>query len=161
VSRGRRVERGDLLFILEQAPKMAARNEAEARLQRALASLEDLTKGKRPEEIAVIEQQLAQAQAALELSAIQLRRQRRLFASKVVPRGTLDEVHTAVERDRARVRELQAELETARLAARSDEIRAAEAEVEAARAALAQTDWALAQKTRRAPRSGAGRGHVL
>ncbi len=154
VNRGRQVERGDVLFMLEQAPEIAARNEAEARLQRALASLEDLTKGKRPEEIAVIEQQLAQAQAALELSAIQLQRQRRLFASKVVPRGALDEAHTAVERDRARVRELQAELETARLAARNDEIRAAEAEVEAARAALAQADWALAQKTQRAPEAG-------
>jgi HlyD family secretion protein len=106
VNRGRRVERGDLLFMLERAPEIAARNEAEARLQRALASLEDLTKGKRPEEIAVTEQQLAQAQAALELSAIQLQRQRRLFASKVVPRGALDEAHTAVERDRAQVREL-------------------------------------------------------
>jgi multidrug resistance efflux pump len=31
-----RVERGDLLFMLEQAPGMAARNEAEARLQRVV-----------------------------------------------------------------------------------------------------------------------------
>jgi HlyD family secretion protein len=49
-------------------------------------------------------------------------------------------------RDRARVDELQAQLATAQLAARPDEIRAAQAGASAAKAALEQADWRLKQK---------------
>lgn len=150
VIRGDRVPRGAPLFELEQEPEIAIRDEARARLQGALASLEDLTKGKRSEELDMIGAQLAQAQAMLALSRIQLQRQQALFAKKTVPRASLDEARTVVEREQARVRELEAQLATAHLAARSDAIRAARAAVEAARAALAQAEWHIAQKTRQA-----------
>ncbi|MGH8577810.1 MAG: HlyD family secretion protein [Gammaproteobacteria bacterium] len=151
VVRGGRVERGAPLFKLEQDREIAIRDEALARWQSALASLEDLQKGKRSEELDIIEAQLAQAQATLRLSRIQLQRQQALFAKKTVPKASLDEARTVVERERGRVRELEAELATAHMAARSDAIRAAQAEVDAARAALAQGEWELAQKTRQAP----------
>ena len=54
VIRGDRVERGAPLFRLEQEREIAIREEARARLQGALASLEDLSKGKRSEELDVI-----------------------------------------------------------------------------------------------------------
>ena len=50
--------------------------------------------------------------------------------------------------------ELKAQLATARLAARPDEIRAAQAATAAAREALAQAEWRLEQKSLRAPRDG-------
>jgi len=150
VIRGDRVPRGAPLFRLEQEHEIAIQDEARARLQGALASLEDLTKGKRSEELDVIRAQLAQAQETLALSRIQLQRQEALFAKKTVPRASLDEAQATFKRDQARVSELRAQLATARLSARSDAIRAARAELEAARAALAQTAWRIAQKTRQA-----------
>ena len=109
VIRGDRVRRGAPLFRLEQEREIAIRDEARARLQGALASLEDLSKGKRSEELDVIRAQLAQAQETLALSRIQLQRQQALFAKKTVPRASLDEAQATFKRDQARVRELRAQ----------------------------------------------------
>ena len=151
VRRGQAVKVGDPLFTLEQENEAAARDEAAERLRRAEAQWEDLKKGKRATEIEAIEAQLSQAEAQLRLSEAQIKRQERLVASRFASRETLDEVRAARDRDRARIAELTAELETARLAAREDEVRAAEAEVAAAKAALAQADWRLGQKSVRSP----------
>jgi HlyD family secretion protein len=53
--------------------------------------------------------------------------------------------------EQARVTSLKADLETARLGGRADEIKAAEAEVGAARASLERAQWALRQKRQVAP----------
>ncbi|HXF65820.1 MAG TPA: biotin/lipoyl-binding protein, partial [Burkholderiales bacterium] len=131
VARGERVRAGDPLFTLEQESEAAARREAEERLKNAQAQLDNLRKGRRPTEIDAIEAQLAQARATLELSAAQLKRTEELVARNFVSRERLDEVRAAHARDTARVAELEAQLATARLAARPDEIRAAQAGVEA------------------------------
>ena len=145
--RGARVEAGAPLFVLESENETAARREAEDRMKRAQALLENARKGRRAPEIDAIRAQLAQGQSAAALSTTELRRQDDLVAKGFVSRQRLDEARTAVERDRARVDELKAQLATAQLASRPDEIRAAEAEASAAAAALAQADWRLRQKT--------------
>jgi HlyD family secretion protein len=147
VQRGNRIEAGAPLFALEAENETAARREAENRLKQAQAQLENLRKGRRPTEIDAVRAQLAQAQAAASFSATELRRQEDLVAKGFVSRQRLDEARTAVERDRARVEELKAQLATAQLASRPDEIRAAEAEASAAKAALEQADWRLQQRT--------------
>lgn len=154
VKRGDTVTAGAPLFSLEQQNEAAARREAADRVARAAAQLENLRKGKRPEELAVIRAEAAQAQASLRLSEANLRRQEKLVAAHFISREKLDEARAAYERDRARLTELAAQLETAKLAARQDEIRAAEAELAASKAALAQADWRLAQKSVAAPRTG-------
>lgn len=145
VARGDEVSARQTLFELDRSGEQPARDEAAARLARFEAVLTDLHKGKRQPELDTIEAQLAQAQAMLQLSESQLRRQERLVATNVASRETLDETRAAYERDRGRVAELKAQLETAKLAGREDEIRAAEADVAAARADLAQAEWRLAQ----------------
>jgi HlyD family secretion protein len=59
-----------------------------------------------------------------------------------------------VKRDQAAVAQLQASVVTAKLPARTDEIRAAEADARAAREALAQADWKLGQRTTTSPVTG-------
>lgn len=147
VSRGMQVKAGDPLFTLEQENEAAARREAEERLKSADAQLADLRKAKRPTEIDAVRAQLAQAEAAFRLSQAQLRRAEDLVARNFVSRERLDEARTNHDRDGQRVAELRAQLATARLAARPDEIKAAESSVGAAKAALAQAEWRLAQKT--------------
>jgi len=154
VRRGEEVQAGAPLFALESENESAGRREAEQRLRAAEAQLANLQKGRRPTELAAIEAQLNQTQAALKLSLSQLRRSEQLVSQNFISREKLDEARSAYDRDRAHVEQLKADLATARLSARDDEIRAAQAAVEAAQAALAQAEWRLEQKSVRAPVSG-------
>lgn len=151
VRRGDHVAAGAPAFELEQESERAARDEAAFRVQHAEAQLANLTKGRRPDEIAALEAQLAQARAAQRLSSADLARQTKLVADKFISPARLDEARAAVERDRAKVNELQAQLRVARLGARPDEIEAAQRDVKAAQAQLAQADWKLQQKSLRIP----------
>lgn len=155
VQRGAQVQAGEVLFELERAAEAAARSEAERRLAQARATLEDVKKGKRPSEIESIAAQLRQARAALVLSESEFARQDNLMRT---PGATaeLDFVRARSARDqnRQRVAQLEAELRTARLGSRSDQIAAAEAEVRAREAALAKANWDLSQKRQAAPQAG-------
>lgn len=154
VRRGNHVNAGEPLFTLEQENEVAARREAEERLGNAEAHLADLKKSKRPSEVEAVRAQLEQARAMLKLSEVNMTRQEQLGVSNSVTKETVDDARAKSERDKARVAELEAQVVTVRLAAREDEIRAAEHAAAAARAALAQADWKLAQKTAKAPETG-------
>ena len=154
VERGKQVKAGDPLFRLESEPEQAARDEAQRRLDQARAGLEDLKKGKRPTEIESVEAQLRQAQDAATLSREEFSRQEKLFAAGASTQQNLDRARAARDQDRQRVAQLQAELKTAQLGSRSDQIAAAEANVRALEAALAKADWALSQKRQTAPQAG-------
>ena len=151
VARGQRVSGGAPLFTLEQENEAAARREAEDRVARAEAALANLGKARRAPEIDAVRAQLSQAEAALRLSQAQLARQQDLVRQNFISRERVDEAAAAQARDRARVDELKAQVATARLAARPDEIRAARADLAASRAQLAQAQWRLGQKSVVAP----------
>jgi len=155
VRRGMQVNTGDPLFALEQVSEKAARDETERKLNQARANLEDRRKGKRPSEIASLRAQLQQAQAALQLSLREVARQEGLAS---VPGAAVevevDRARSARDQNRQRVSQLEAELNTALLGSRTDQIVAAEAEVRAKEAALAKAEWDLAQKRQVAPKTG-------
>lgn len=153
VKRGDQVTSGVPLFALEQENERASREEAVARVRQAEAHADNLRKGKRPEEIAAVRAQLAQAEAALKLSVAEQKRTEDLVAAKFLSPAKLDEARSATERDRSRTAELGAQLRVAQLAGRSDEIAGALAEVKAAREQLVQAEWRLAQKSLRASRT--------
>ncbi len=154
VKRGDQVKAGEVLFGLEHATEEAARNEAAARLGQARARLENITKGKRPTEIASIEARLAQAQSSLELSKAEFSRWEKLKSDGVASQSEFDRVRASYERDQRLVAEWNSELATAKLGGRTDEVQAAEAEVASMTAALARTEWNLSQKKQSAPTNG-------
>ena len=154
VQKGAQVAAGDLLFALDDAPETALRDEARYRLAQARAGLEDVRKGRRLSEIESIEAQLGQAQAALALSEKELARQEELFRSGATTPQDLDRTRAVYDQNRRRTAQLEADLKTAQLGARSDQITAAEANVQALEAALAAVEWNLSQKRRTAPQSG-------
>jgi HlyD family secretion protein len=154
VVRGAPVKAGDPLFALDATPEKAARDEAERRVAQARANLEDARKGKRPSEIESIEAQLKQARAALELSEAQLARQERLTGSFATSAEDLARARATRDQDRQRIAQLEADLQTARLGARPDQITAAEANVRALEAALAKAEWDVSEKSRAAPQGG-------
>jgi len=145
--RGRQVEPGTPLFALEAGNEDAAKREAEERLRKAGAQLEDLRKGKRPSEIDQSKAQLSQAEVAAAYSEKEWQRQLDLVKKGFVSQSAADQSKTARDRDRDRVVELRNALATVAAGARPDEIRAAEAEAAAARESLAQADWKLRQKS--------------
>ncbi|MBU6950397.1 HlyD family secretion protein [Hahella sp. HN01] len=151
VEEGDQVSADAHLFSIDDEPQRAAEQQAEAQLQRARAELADLEKGKRPQELAVIEAQYEQAQAAAELSSKQLLRTRDLYANKLASRSSLDEAETAHTRNLRQIQEIEAQLNSARLAARSDQLEAAKAQVAAAQASLREARWSLQQKQQAAP----------
>lgn len=154
VQRGMQVKAGDELFVLEAENEAAMRREAEERLRNAEAQLANLQKGKRPTEIAAIRAQLAQAESVLGLSEVQLKRTEQLIAQNFIAKEKYDEARAGRDRDRAHVAQLKADLATAQLAARPDEIKAAQAAVATAQATLAQAAWRLEQKSATAPVGG-------
>jgi HlyD family secretion protein len=146
-ARGKAVDAGTPLFALEAENEDAARREAQERVRKAGAQVEDLRKGKRDTEIGAARAQLAQAEAMAANSEKDWRRQLDLVTKGFVSQSRADEAKATRDRDVGKVMELQNDLATIRSGARPDEIRAAEAEAAAARESLAQAEWRLKQKS--------------
>lgn len=152
VARGDAVAAGAAVFRLDPAAAEAALRQAEAKRAQAAADYDNLLTGKRPEEIAVIAAQRNQAAAQLQLAEQELARQRGLKGTSAALQQKLDTAAANAAEARAKVRELEAQLDAARLAARRPEIRAAEHAVAAAEAAVAQAQAALDDRTGIAPK---------
>jgi len=153
VQRGDQVKEGDLLFELDSTPEKAALDQAERLVSQAGANLEDVKKGKRPSEIESLQEQTKQARAAFALSQRELARRENLAAAKAISTEALDLARSTNDQNRHRVSQLEADLSTARLGSRADQISAAEAVMRAQQAALAKVQWELSQKRRSAPQS--------
>lgn len=151
VRRGERVKAGYSLFALDSIPEKAAREEVKRRLAQGNSNWNDLKKSKRPSEIQSAKEQLRQAAATLTLSEQNFSRQQKLLSASATSREDYDRASSQLVLDRNRVSQLEADLETASLPARTDQIEAAEANVRALESALAKADWDLAQKNQTAP----------
>ena len=151
VARGDSVTNGQLLFALERGSEADAVQQAEKNLAQAKAQLEDLTKGKRPTEIASLEAQLDRAKANLKLASDDLARREKLGGADVISKEELDQSRAQRDADQAQVDQLTADIETAKLGARVDVVRAAEAVVASQQAALDKARWSFDQKQQFAP----------
>ena len=145
--RGRQVDVGGPLFVLESENEDAAKREAEQNLRKAEAQAENLRKGPRQTEIATSKAQLLQAETTAAFSEKEWRRQLDLVSKGFVSQSAADSAKTARDRDHDKVAELRSALATLESGSRPDEIRAAEAEAAAAKQSLAQADWKLRQKS--------------
>lgn len=145
--RGKQVDAGGPLFVLESENEDAAKKEAEENLRKAQAQAENLRKGPRATEIATQRAQLTQAEVTAEYSDREWKRQLELVQKGFVSHSVADAARTTRDRDRDKVTELKNTLATLEAGNRPDEIRAAEADAAAARQSLAQADWKLRQKT--------------
>ena len=153
VERGQKVEKGALLFELEDTAERAARDEAQRRVEQARAELEDAKTGQRPSEIQTLEAQLGEMRAALVLAEIELERQQKLLATNVASKRDLDVARAQRDETSQRVAQLEATLVTAKLGSRTDQIRAAEQNLLAQQASLQGAEWNLSQKKQFAQQS--------
>jgi HlyD family secretion protein len=148
---GQDVARGAPLFALDADAEQAARAAEEARLAQALAQAANTGKGRRSDEIVVIQAQLAQARAQAELAGADLARQQQLVTQGFITPARVDDARAALAQAQARVAELSASLQVARLPSRSDEQQAARASADAAAQALRAQVWRVQQMRQEAP----------
>jgi HlyD family secretion protein len=154
VERGDQVQAGQTLFALEDDAERAQRDQAAAELAQAEADLADLMTGDRPEDLAIIEAQLAEARASLALSVPRLQRREKMVKGSIIGEEELDEAKSAILADRGNIAEYEARLAEAKLPARADQIAAAGKLVEARKAALAEAEWRLSRRQEKAPAAG-------
>lgn len=141
VSRGDNVQANQILFQLSERSEQLRANSANAALLAAKAKLANLQTGKRPSEIAAIQQDIEAAKADLEFAQKELKRNQELALKKHVDQNTVDAAYKNMRVAEAQLAELNANLDTAQLPARTEEINAARAAV-----AQAQAELLLAQK---------------
>lgn len=151
VRRGMEVKADEPLFELEGEPETAVVRETEQRVAQSRSKLLNLEKGRRASELESIQARLTRAEANLRLSELEFARRQKLIEARVISDAELDTAKARLQSDKAEVVALTADLATAKLGAREDEIQAAREDVTATEAALARARWALAQKSKSAP----------
>jgi HlyD family secretion protein len=151
VQEGQTVSKDAPLFTLDAELENLSSKEAAARLTSAQAQADNLDSGKRKEEIAVLQAQLAQAQAAAVLARNDVARQQQLQAQGFVSKARMDDAIQTERMTQAKVAEITAALNVARLPARTNDRRAVQANAQAAQEALAQSRWRSQQKQQVSP----------
>ncbi len=155
VTEGRKVAAGTVLATLEddvqRADAAAAQGtlaEAQARLAKAKAATQ------RPEEIAVLTAGERRAEAALDLSRIELDRQKTLVPKGATSQANLDTAQHSYDQNQASLDEIRRRIDAARIASRDEDIAAAAASVRTAQANANAAGVRLARRTLKAPQDG-------
>lgn len=151
VERGRRVQAGELLALLDEREARIELAAAEARLRQAQAALEVVRAGGRASELAELDASLARARLELDKAEREFQVAQRLLEKQAASRGEVELAKHRVEQARAEVQGLEAR----RAALASPAERAsAEARLREAEAALKQAAEKLHQCRIVAPLGG-------
>ncbi len=154
VSRGDTITANAPLFSLDDDKQRVALVKARASLSVAEADLENESTGKRPAEIAVIEEQLRSAEAQLALAELTFKRSSELASLDFVASSKLDQDNASLDAAEASVGEQRAQLKVARLPARTAQLKAAKYQVRAAQEDVVRSEIDLAERRVAAPASG-------
>lgn len=155
VGSGDDVHRDQMLFSQDTALKDIQLQQAEARLREAQARLRNVkAPQQRPEEIEVLRASERRAATAVNISALELVRQRELLRKGVTSRALLEQAEAANEQDSAALEEIRRQIEVAGLGGRDNDIHAAEAAVDAAIAARAEAAERIGKADVKAPEDG-------
>ena len=151
---GDAVKAGDTLALLDRSQALARRDQAEAEIQAARATLQELRSGSRQAEISQAEAALRAAEDRLDDARSDLRRLQSLASSGTVSQQAVDKAKTAVQVAESQRKQAQDRLDLVREGPRSERIRAQEARLNAARAALRGAEATLDQMVVTAPFDG-------
>ncbi len=155
VARGDHVAKGAALFRQDDIDDRAALAQAKAVQAQAEASLINLQQGAKPAEIAAAEANLADAQAAANKAADNLRRDSALLKAGYATRQIVAQETADAQSAVAHVASIRAALDLARAPnGRDAEIAAQAAQVASLRAATAQAQWRVDQRSMTAPAAG-------
>ena len=146
VDRGDVVSLGEPLFALDATQQQAALSGAENRATAAAATASDLGKGAREADIAPLLAQRRQAQAQLDLAKANEARYAQLQPGGYVSPTQMDSLRAATRSAQADLDNVDKQIADKQLAARGDQIRAAEAQAQAAKTDTAQAQWTVSDR---------------
>jgi HlyD family secretion protein len=129
VDQGDLVRAGQVIVRLEDNEYRAQLQQAKGNLTNLEAKLAEALHGSRPEEVAVADANMANAQADLQDARVTLDRTRKLFEAKVVARQILDDAQSKYDGAVARVNSLKKTLDLATLGPRQEQIDALRGQV--------------------------------
>lgn len=148
------VEKGQPLAKLDMDLLSQHKDQAAANLEGQEAELARLEKGYRVQEIAQARSAVAEASAAAENAAINMRRVSGLRASNAVSQRELDNARAEERETKARLRSARDNLNMLESGYREENIASQKAAVDAARAQLRQAEIQLADAVLYAPQKG-------
>lgn len=154
VQSGQTVSAGMTLAEFAAGSEELALQEAQQRQLSAAALASNSDKGRRPSEIAALQAQQLAAQQQVALAERELARQQQLLRQNYISAARVDEAQTQLNLAQQKLSEIRANLQTARLPARSDERQAQYATAAANAALSAQQAWRVEQKRLNAPAAG-------
>lgn len=154
IEEGRRVQKGDLLAIIESTDYQAEFDQAKAAVRLAAAKLEELENGPRKQEIEQAKAELARAKVQAAQLKMQYEREKELVKNETVTQQTFEETESAYRATEHQVASLQAALDLLEEGTRREQIEAARAELERARAAASRAEWQLGNCSITAPITG-------
>lgn len=155
VREGTKTDAGAPLFTVDsdlQVSDLQAAVAAVAEARARLARLEGAQQ--RKEEIAVLEAQERRAQSALDLSTIELERQKTLNAKGIGAKAQLDIANANYNRDRSNLEEVRRQIQVARMSSREEDIAAARESLAAAEARRVAAETRLTRRTVTSPAAG-------
>ncbi len=154
VRRGERVAQGQVLAGLDHQDVDASVAQARAAKDVAQAQLANLTTGRRPEEIQVLEAALKAAKAQATEAASTMLRIGPLFDRGVASHADFDSASSGLKTANANLAAAEANLEVGQLPARPEEIASARANVAQTAAALDLVLWRQGKRILVAPKPG-------
>jgi HlyD family secretion protein len=154
VTEGQAIAAGDMLFSLDDGQQQALLAGAQARVEAARATLDNLVTGSRAQEIDVIRASLGKAQSDLALAESNLARSEKLLAAGAVPAVRVEQDRAALASAQAQVEQLTAQVNVAELPARNAQQVAAEANLTAAEAEASRAALDLGDRQTTAPIAG-------
>ena len=147
VHEGDKVSAGAVLLTLDDRAAQARVAQRQAQLAQVEASLAELTKGARSEELAQAQAQVAASEATRREAQRRFDRTQQLYRQKVLTQADLDQVRADRDKATAATREAEEKLRELINGTRSEQLAQASAEVDAARAVLEQEQKALSDLT--------------
>ncbi len=154
IEEGRRVEKGEVLAVLETTEYEADAAGAAATLSAAKSSLQELERGNRPEEIAATLAELAEAEAQRDMLLLDWKRKKQLRDSRVLTENEYEQAESQFKAMDRRVERLGNNHKLMVEGPRVERIAVAKAQVHQAEAELKRAEWRLGNCTIRAPISG-------
>ncbi len=154
VATGERVEKDETLYVLRSAQQAALLRAAEARVEAARATLDNLVTGSRSQEVDVIRANLSKAEADLALAQSTFARSQKLFDAGSATQARLEQDRAALASAQAQVNQLNAQVAVAELPARDAQQVAAEANLNAAVADAERARLDMDDRTVKAPVAG-------
>jgi HlyD family secretion protein len=151
VVRGQDVAAGARLFVVDPQQPLSARDQASAEVAAAQAQAIDVRKGQRPLELAVLDANLAAAEARARDAEAALRRVSILTDKGYYSKAALDDARANAQAAEAQAKAAKKQRDVGTLGAREDLIRAADARVRQAQAGLTGASARLSDVAPTAP----------